>query len=96
MTYGRLKLYAAAVLGLLVFGGAVLLDMLNPGMMSAATSTVVSIGLAVCGVAVLALRPRKKRVPPHEAKPQDFTAVLEERRRLAEEAAKRPPRLPPE
>ena len=96
MTYPRLKLYAAAIAGVFLFGGIVVLDMLNPGMMNPALALIASLGLAVCGIGVLALRPRKKRAPPHEARPQDFTAVLEERRRLAEESAKRRPRLPPE
>lgn len=91
----RPRLYAAALVGLAVFGVLVVLDVMRPGALPVAGSLVVSLGLAVCGVAVIALRPRRKRIPPHEAKPQDFTAILEERRRLAEEAAKRPPRLPP-
>lgn len=96
MTSARPKLYAAAILGLLLFGGLVVLDMVSPGVLPGGLSLAVSLGLAFCGVAVVALRPRKKRTPPHEAKPQDFTAVLEERRRMAERAAKLPPRLPPE
>ena len=91
----RPKLYAAALVGLALFGILVLFDTMRAGTLPAAVSLVVSLGLALCGVAVIALRPRKKRIPPHEAKPQDFTAILEERRRLSEEAAKRPPRLPP-
>ena len=91
----RPRLYAAALVGLAVFGVLVVLDMLRPGALPVAGSLVVSLGLAVCGVAVIALRPRKKRRLPHEVPPQDFTAILEERRRLADEAAKRPPRLPP-
>ena len=91
----RPRLYAAALVGLAVFGVLVVLDVMRPGALPVAGSLVVSLGLAVCGVAVIALRSRRKRIPPHEAKPQDFTAILEERRRLADEAAKRPPRLPP-
>lgn len=91
----RPKLYAAALIGLAVFGIAVLLDVSRPGMLTPAISLAVSIGLAVCGVLLIAVRPRKKRVPPHELQPRDFTAILEERRRLTEEAARRPPRLPP-
>jgi hypothetical protein len=96
MTYNRLKLYAVAVAGVFLFGGIVVLDMLNPGMMNPALALAASLGLAVCGVGVLALRPRKKRTLPHDAPGKDLTAVLEERRRLAEEAARRGPRLPPE
>ena len=96
MSSARPKLYVAAILGLLLFGGLVLLDMFIPGVLPRPLSLAVSLGLAVCGVAVIALRPRKKRVPPHETPPQDFRTLLEERRRLTEEAEKRPPRLPPE
>lgn len=91
----RPRLYAAALVGLAVFGVLVVLDMLRPGALPVAGSLIVSLGLAACGVAVIALRPRKKRRLPHEVPPEDFTAILEERRRLADEAAKRPPRLPP-
>jgi|GEM_PF-6357508 len=92
----RPKLYAAALLGLLVFGALVLLDTLRPGALPRGFGLAVSLGLAFCGVGVLVLRPRAKRVRPHEAPLPDFTAVLEERRRLAEEAARRPRRLPPD
>jgi hypothetical protein len=91
----RPKLYAAALIGLALFGVLVVFDVMRPGALPSAGSLAVSLGLAVCGVAVIALRPRKKRRLPHEEPPRDFTAILEERRRLTEEAEKRPPRLPP-
>lgn len=95
MPSARPKLYAAAIAGLLIFGGLVVLDMATPGLLPRPLSLAVSLGLAFCGVAVIALRPRRKRLRPHEAPPTDFTSILEERRRLAEAAEKRPPRLPP-
>jgi peptidoglycan/LPS O-acetylase OafA/YrhL len=91
----RSKLYAAAIVGLLIFGGLVLFDMIYPGLLPGPLSLSVSLGLAICGVAVIALRPRRKRVRPHEAPPPDFTSILEERRRMTEQAENRPPRLPP-
>ena len=95
MPSARPKLYAAAIVGLLIFGGLVVLDMAAPGLLPGPLSLAVSLGLALCGIAVIALRPRKMRLRPHEAPPADFTSILEERRRLSETAAKRPPRLPP-
>ncbi len=92
----RPKLYTAALLGLVVFGALVVMDMLRPGLLPGGVSLLISLGLAVSGIGVLVLRPRGKRVRPHEAPPSDFTAVLDERRRLAEDAARRPPRLPPQ
>ena len=95
MAATRPKFYAVAIVGLALFAALVLLDTLRPGLLPGSLSLGVSLGLAFCGVAVIALRPRTKRVPPHEAS-QDFTAILEERRRLAERSAQRPPRRPPE
>ncbi|MDO9486803.1 MAG: hypothetical protein Q7J32_00390 [Sphingomonadaceae bacterium] len=96
MSLSRSRLYIVALAGMALFGGLVLVDVVRPGLFPANLALGASLGLAVCGVAVIALRPRRKRVPPHEAAPRDFSAVIEERRKLAEEAAKRPPRLPPE
>ena len=91
----RSKLYAAAIAGLLIFGGLVLFDMIYPGLLPGPLSLSVSLGLAVGGAALIALRPRRRRPRPHEAPPADFTSILEERRRMTEAAEKRPPRLPP-
>ncbi len=96
MSVSRPKLYLVALSGMALFGALVLIDVLRPGLFPPNLALGASLGLAVCGVAVIALRPRKKRVPPHEAASRDFSAMIEERRRMAEEAAKRPPRLPPE
>ena len=96
MPVSRSKLYIAALAGMALFGALVLIDVLRPGMFPANLALGASLGLALCGVAVIAVRPRRKRVPPHEVAPRDFGSVIEERRKLAEEAAKRPPRLPPE
>jgi hypothetical protein len=96
MPASRSKLYLVALVGLALFGALVLIDVLRPGLLPPGASLAASLALALCGVAVIATRPRRKRIPPHEAPGKDFTAVLEERRRLAEKAAQRPPRLPPE
>ncbi len=96
MRVSRSKLYGAALIGMALFGALVLIDVLRPGLFPANAALAASLGLALCGLAVIAVRPRgKKRAPPDVA-PRDFSAVIEERRRLADEAAQRPPRLPPE
>lgn len=96
MPVSRTKLYIVALSGMAFFGGLVLIDVLRPGLFPPSLALGASLGLALCGVAVIATRPRRKRVPPHEMQSRDFSSVIEERRKLAEEAAKRPPRLPPE
>ena len=96
MPVSRSKLYIVALSGMALFGALVLVDVLRPGLFPPSVALGASLGLAFCGVAVIAVRPRRKRVPPHEAASRDFSSMIEERRRLAEEAAKRPPRLPPE
>ena len=94
MPSSRPGLYAAALAGLLLFGALVLLDILMPGALPSGLSLAVSLGLAICGIAVLVLRPRGRRRGKLNDQPQDFTTLLEERRRMAEEAARRGPRLP--
>lgn len=96
MRISRSKLYPAALAGMALFGTLVLIDVLRPGLFPANLALGASLGLALCGLVVIAVRPRGKRRPPPDVATRDFSAVIEERRRLAEEAAQRPPRLPPE
>ena len=93
----RSKLYLASLIALGIFGGIVAIDIFSPGVLTAQVALGASLGLALSGLAVIATRPRgKKRVAPHEVQPKDFTAVLEERRKLAEHSADKSRQLPPE
>lgn len=96
MRISRSKLYPAALAGMAVFGALVLIDVLRPDLFPAHLALGASLGLALCGLAVIAVRPRGKRPTSPDLAPRDFSAVIEERRKMAEEAAQRPPRLPPE